>query len=67
MRKNVSVSSTKLGPARSEPAGSQRDPRLPVFLEIDVPKAKAEIHNVIFYCKANTEKLLLPAIDMIMR
>jgi hypothetical protein len=35
--------------------------------QIDVPKVKAGIHNVIVYCKANKDKLLVQAIDMIMK
>jgi hypothetical protein len=35
--------------------------------QIDVPRVKAGIHNVIVYCKANRDKLLVQAIDMIMR
>jgi hypothetical protein len=35
--------------------------------QIDVPKVKAGIHNVIVYCKANKDKLLVQAIDIFMR
>jgi hypothetical protein len=35
--------------------------------QIDVPKVKTGIHNVIVYCKSNRDKLLVQAIDMIMR
>jgi HdeA/HdeB family protein len=35
--------------------------------QIDVQKVKAGIHNVIVYCKANHDKPLVQAIDMIMR
>lgn len=35
--------------------------------QIDVPKVKAGIHNVIVYCKANRDKLLVQAIDIFMR
>lgn len=35
--------------------------------QIDVPKVKAGIHNVIVYCKSNKDKFLVQAIDMYMR
>ena len=34
---------------------------------IDVPKVKAGIHNVIVYCKANKDKRLVQAIDLILK
>ncbi len=35
--------------------------------QIDVPRVKAGIHNVIVYCKSNRDKLLVQAIDIFMR
>jgi hypothetical protein len=34
---------------------------------IDVPKVKAGIHNVIAFCKANRDKLVSTAVDLVMK
>jgi|SRR5580692_6421272 hypothetical protein len=31
---------------------------------LNVPRVKEQIHNVIVYCKANTDKLVIQAIDV---